>query len=137
MLKTLLVKRLKTIIMSGAGKVFKIRRTRSSRAGINFPVSRVLRYLRKGQYADHIQVGASVYASTILEYLVAEILELSAARAKEGRCKRIKPRHILLAVRNDNELDELLQHVTIAEGGVIPHISERLLPKKSRLNKKK
>ena len=44
---------------------------------------------------------------------------------------RIVPRHIQLAVRNDEELSKLLAGVTIAEGGVLPNIHAALLPKKS------
>ncbi|XP_055855694.1 uncharacterized protein LOC129918948 [Episyrphus balteatus] len=123
--------------MSGAGKVYKKHRARSNRAGLNFPVSRVLRYLRKGRYAEHIQVGASVYMTAALEYLVAEILELAGNCATQNKRKRISPRHILLAIKADEELDKLLQNVTIAEGGVFPHISEQLLPRKSQFKKKK
>ena len=41
------------------------------------------------------------------------------------------PRHIQLAVRNDEELSKLLSGVTIAEGGVLPNIQSVLLPQKS------
>ena len=45
--------------------------------------------------------------------------------------KRIIPRHILLAIRNDEELNKLLKNVTISSGGVLPNIHTVLLPKKS------
>jgi histone H2A len=41
------------------------------------------------------------------------------------------PRHLLLAIRNDQELGRLLGGVTIAHGGVLPNINPVLLPKKS------
>ncbi len=41
----------------------------------------------------------------------------------------IIPRHIALAVRNDEELNKLLGGVTIASGGVLPNIHSVLLPK--------
>ena len=44
---------------------------------------------------------------------------------------RIVPRHITLAVKNDEELNKLLGGVTIASGGVLPNIHAVLLPKKS------
>ena len=41
------------------------------------------------------------------------------------------PRHIQLAVRNDEELSKLLGAVTIAGGGVLPAIHSVLMPKKT------
>ena len=42
--------------------------------------------------------------------------------AKDNKKTRIVPRHILLAIRNDEELNKLLANTTIAEGGVLPNI---------------
>lgn len=70
--------------------------------------------------------------AAVLEYLAAEVLELSGNAAKDNKAKRINPRHVCLAIRNDDELDSLLSHVTIASGGVLPNIQTVLLPKRSR-----
>lgn len=51
--------------------------------------------------------------------------------ARDNKKNRIVPRHIQLAVRNDEELSKLLGTVTIANGGVLPNIHQNLLPKKS------
>lgn len=51
--------------------------------------------------------------------------------ARDNKKNRIIPRHVLLAVRNDEELGKLLAGVTIAYGGVLPNINPVLLPKKS------
>lgn len=45
------------------------------------------------------------------------MLELAGNAAKDLERKRIAPRHILLAVRNDEELDKLMPKVMIPEGG--------------------
>ena len=48
----------------------------------------------------------------------------------DARPPSIIPRHIQLAIRNDEELSKLLGTVTIAAGGVLPNIHSVLLPKK-------
>ncbi|XP_078691114.1 histone H2A-like [Branchiostoma floridae x Branchiostoma belcheri] len=121
-------------IMSGRGKGGKARakaKSRSSRAGLQFPVGRVHRFLRKGNYAERVGAGAPVYLAAVLEYLTAEILELAGNAARDNKKTRIIPRHLQLAVRNDEELNKLLSGVTIAQGGVLPNIHAVLLPKKT------
>ena len=121
-------------IMSGRGKSGKARtkaKSRSSRAGLQFPVGRVHRFLRKGNYAQRVGAGAPVYLAAVLEYLTAEILELAGNAARDNKKSRIIPRHLQLAVRNDEELNKLLGGVTIAQGGVLPNIQAVLLPKKT------
>ncbi|XP_053289753.1 histone H2A.v2-like [Pleuronectes platessa] len=122
-------------ILSGRGKTGgKARakaKTRSSRAGLQFPVGRVHRLLRKGNYANRVGAGAPVYLGAVLEYLTAEILELAGNATRDNKKSRIIPRHLQLAVRNDEELNKLLGGVTIAQGGVLPNIQAVLLPKKT------
>uniref|UniRef100_A0A8B9B9I1 Histone H2A n=1 Tax=Anser brachyrhynchus TaxID=132585 RepID=A0A8B9B9I1_9AVES len=98
--------------MSGRGKQGgKVRakaKSRSSRAGLQFPVGRVHRLLRKGNYAERVGAGAPVYMAAVLEYLTAEILELAGNAARDNKKTRIIPRHLQLAIRNDEELNKLL-----------------------------
>ncbi|KAJ4769579.1 Histone H2A [Rhynchospora pubera] len=105
--------------------------TRSVRAGLQFPVGRIGRYLKKGRYSQRVGTGAPVYLAAVLEYLAAEVLELAGNAARDNKKNRIVPRHVLLAIRNDEELGKLLAGVTIASGGVLPNINPVLLPKKS------
>ncbi|XP_049909696.1 histone H2A-beta, sperm-like [Epinephelus moara] len=90
-------------------------KTRSSRAGLQFPVGRVHRLLRKGNYVERVGAGAPVYLAAVLEYLTAEILELAGNAACDNKKTRIIPCHRQLAVRNDEELNELLGGVIIVK----------------------
>uniref|UniRef100_A0ACB8EM48 Uncharacterized protein n=1 Tax=Sphaerodactylus townsendi TaxID=933632 RepID=A0ACB8EM48_9SAUR len=112
--------------MSGRGKQGgKARakaKSRSSRAGLQFPVGRVHRLLRKGNYAERVGAGAPVYLAAVLEYLTAEILELAGNAARDNKKTRIIPRHLQLAIRNDEELNKLLGKQTARKstGGKAP-----------------
>jgi histone H2A len=118
--------------------------SRSARAGLQFPVGRIHRMLKKGNYAQRVGAGAPgksphapltprppthrllrlrpVYLAAVLEYLAAEILELAGNAARDNKKQRIVPRHLQLAIRNDEELNKLLGHVVISQGGVVPFI---------------
>ena len=110
--------------------------TSSAKAGLQFPVGRIGRYLKQGKYATRMGAGAPVYLAAVLEYLCAEILELAGNAARDNKKSRIVPRHLTLAIKNDEELNKLLGGVTIASGGVLPNIHAVLLPKKSASSSK-
>jgi len=100
------------------------------RAGLIFPVGRIGSMLRKGGFSRRVGAGAQVYLAATLEYLTAELVELSAKAAGKG--KRVNPRAVTLAVRHDNDLGSLLKDVTLARGGVVSSIHEALLKKKKK-----
>ncbi|XP_076476409.1 histone H2A [Bombus vancouverensis nearcticus] len=121
--------------MSSRGKGVKPKAkgksSRSLKAGLQFPVSRIHRLLRKGNYAERVGSGAPVYLAAVMEYLAAEVLELTGNAARDNKKSRIIPRHVQLAIRNDEELNKLLCGVTISQGGVLPNIQAALLPRKT------
>ena len=103
--------------------------SRSAKAGLQFPVGRVARHLRNSRAAARVGAGAPVYCAAVLEYLAAEVLELAGNAAKDNKRSRIVPRHLQLAIRNDEELNRLLGGCTIASGGVLPMIHNALIKK--------
>ena len=120
---------------AGRGKTGGKTQSRSAKAGLQFPVGRIGRYLKQGKYAQRVGAGAPVYLAAVLEYLAAEVLELAGNAAKENKKTRIVPRHIQLAVRNDEELNKLMAKTTIAAGGVMPSIHPSLIPMKNKTEK--
>ena len=96
--------------------------SRSKKAGLIFPIGRVGSLLRRGQYARRVGASSAVYLAAVLEYLTAELLELTvkAAAQQKNKSKRLSPRTLTLAVRHDDDLGALLQNVTLSRGGVIP-----------------
>lgn len=101
-------------------------RTRSAKAGLFFPVGRVHRQLKE-EVPRHTRVGASaaIYMCAVMEYVIAEVLELAGNNAAVNKRCRITPRNIQLAIRQDNELNKLIT-ATISQGGVVPGIHRAL-----------
>lgn len=105
--------------------------SKSAKAGLQFPVGRVLRHL-KDNTDKRVAVGASVYMAAVLEYLTAEVLEEAGNAARDNGAKRVTPRHITLAIRNDEDINTFIGNNIIAGGGVLPNIHSVLLPKKTK-----
>lgn len=115
-------------------KKSKDKKSLQSRCGLVFPVSFHRNVLKRDARASRISLKAAIYLTAVMEFLAADILEPSGYAAKEYKRKRIFPRDILLAIRDDEELNLFISS-HIAEGGVVPHIHKSLLPKKTRKQK--
>ncbi|CCF73544.1 Histone H2A [Babesia microti strain RI] len=118
----------------GRKKVEK-RISKSKRAGLNFSVGRIGRFLKKGQFAKRVGAGAPVYMAAVLEYLCAEILELAGNAARDRKRSRITPRELLFAVKGDEEFTKFFGTVTFSQAGVKPHIQQVLLGVKGKGNR--
>jgi histone H2A len=122
----------------GKGKRGKTKgpRTKSTRAGLTFPVGRITRYLRKTRYSKRVSPGAGIFCSAVLEYLMAEVVELAGNACADNKRKTISPRHLMLAVRNDEELSQLFASAVIPGSGVLPNVHSVLLPKAKKKKQK-
>ena len=96
--------------------------------GLTFPVTRIQRYMKERGVAQRVSVKAAIAVASTLELLCSEVMELAGENlTEEGAYQRIKPRHLTLAIRADEELAEILGMTThIAMGGVIPYIEPEI-----------
>lgn len=74
--------------MGGRGDRPAARVSKSKKAGLNFPVSRIGRYLKEGRYSRRLGLSAPIYLAAVLEYLCAELLELSGKAAHDNSRKK-------------------------------------------------
>ncbi|GBP94790.1 hypothetical protein EVAR_60141_1 [Eumeta japonica] len=114
------------------GKVKGKAKSRSNRAGLQFPVGRIHRLLRKGNYAERVGARCSRLPGRRYGISRRRGARLAGGAARDNKKTRIIPRHLQLAIRNDEELNKLLSGVTIAQGGVLPNIQAVLLPKRPK-----
>ncbi len=104
--------------------------SRSAKAGLSFPVGRIARMLKNGRYSERVGMGAPIYLAAVLEYLVAEILEVSVMVVRQNKKNRIIPRYIFLGLKEDEEFNKLFAHTIITSSGVKPDNKALKAPKK-------
>lgn len=108
---------------------------RSQKAGLAFPVGRIDRKMRKANLGKRFTSGAPVFMAGVLEYLTAEVLELAGRAAADNKKKLLRPRYLMLAIQNDDELNQLCKGVVMPEAGVLPHLNKFLIPKSKKSKK--
>ncbi|XP_062427308.1 histone H2A-beta, sperm-like [Rhea pennata] len=95
--------------------------SRSSRAGLLFPVSRIDRLLRRGRFAKRIGAAAPIYLAAALQCVTQHTVEVAGNISKESKKQRISPRHLQLAVQSSPELKQLLRGMPGHQGSAVPH----------------
>jgi len=104
-------------------------KSHSARAGLIFPVGRIKRFLKHNvRGKTRVSSKAAVLLAGVMEYLTQELLDLAGYAAKQLNVKRITPRHLQLAIRGDEELDQLVR-ATISGGGVMPNVTKNRMLK--------
>ncbi|NXA38246.1 H2A1A protein, partial [Eudromia elegans] len=83
--------------------------SRSCRAGLLFPVSRIERLLRRGHFAKRIGAAAPIYLAAALQSVTQHAMEEAGKISKEKKKQRISLRHLQLAVQRNPELMQLLR----------------------------
>lgn len=115
----------------------ELSKSAQDRAGVKFPISKLAKFAKSGKYAERIGQGVPVFMAGVLEYLTFEILELASNKAGEtssGKkaAKNILPRHIMLAVKSDEEFSRFLKGAEFAQSGRLPTYMEDANRKKKK-----
>ena len=100
------------------------------RADLIFPVGRLNRLIKHGRYSQRVSGSSGVFMAGVLEWLTAEIIEQAGNIATAHKKKTIGPKHLNLAIRQDEEMNQLMCEVVIASGGQLPNVNEFFLAKK-------
>jgi len=99
---------------------------RSRRAGLQFDIEGVAALASLACKGVLMSEAAVTYLAAVLEYMTAELLELSGNSARDHHKTTISPRHVALALWNDEELNKLNRTVVIRDSGVLPNIDKTL-----------
>jgi len=103
------------------------RTTNSVKACLVFPVSFTSKICEEKYACHNMTTEAAVFVTAVLEYMTAELLELSGNAARDNQRVSIKPRHIMLALCGDEELCRTVGSIIIPSGGIIPNIHRYLI----------
>jgi len=88
------------------------------------------KYKNSKKEGTNITLDSAIFTAAVIEYLTAEVLELSGECSKQMKKTRIVPRHIMSAVRMDEELNVLFpRSTTISCAGVLPKPMPHFLQK--------
>jgi len=92
--------------------------------GLVFNCYNVRRKMLRSARVNKVKSEAAVYMAAVLEYIVAEVMEIAGNCAVAWKTKTIKPRHMRLAIDMDDEFKELFEsaHVVLPGAGVSPRI---------------
>lgn len=83
-----------------------------------------------GGYADRVMKTGSVFLAAVLEYMAAEVLEVTGEICHEQNRKRLKPSDVAMAIQSDAELGKLCSQSIFPNSRVLPNLRPELLKKK-------
>lgn len=96
--------------------------TKSDRAGVVFSVGRIKRHLREGTVGRHrISTSAAVQLAAVLDYLVAEIFDVSLDALNRSKKVRFQPKHLHEGIAKDSELCQVVGNATFPESTFFSH----------------
>lgn len=102
-----------------SGELAKYAVVKGRRGSGIFPTGRIHRHLKEGLYASRVSPHAAKYMAGVLHYIVTEILDIAGISMKRSHKKTLTPRHLQMAIQNDEELYALLGTGTISTAPTI------------------
>lgn len=113
-----MVMSIRKVSRSGAANMSK------KNTGLVFNCYNMRRKLLSKGRVKKVKSEAAVYMAAVLEFIVAELMEISGNFSRVLKTKTIKPRHMRLAIDEDDEFKELFEsaHVVLPGAGVCPRI---------------
>jgi histone H2A len=93
--------------------------SKQDKAGLCFPVSRIQKALKNTSGMKRCGGTTGVYLGAVLEYITAEVMELSGNACKDAKRKRVSPEDMFTAIRDDKELSLLYAGSAILSGDKI------------------
>ncbi|MEN2497219.1 MAG: histone H2A [Marteilia pararefringens] len=109
------------------------RQSLHARAGCSVPVTKLRNYF-KNNYGIRLTKTGGVCCAANIDYICAELCELSQSVAKDMNSKCIDKRHVMYAVYNDEELRTLLSGVVFNGAGTVPllPVAQKTVPKTTK-----
>ena len=94
-----------------------------------FSYGKIGKYCKNGRFCDRIGAGTPVFMAAVLEYITEEIVllaetQLKAEHSNSKKKERINPRHIMLAIRSDVELNKFFKSGHFCASGVKPTLEK-------------
>ena len=76
----------------------------AAQLGLTIPLRHINRLLTAKRYCDSYSVQSLVYFSAVIEYLIAEVLDLCLSSMEPQAASKIRPALVVRAIQDDLEL---------------------------------
>ena len=100
--------------------------SKSQKAGLTFPIARINRHLKSQSGMKRIGGTSPVYMTAVVEYVVAEIMEIAGNIVKEAKRKTMTPDDIARAVRLDGDLAKMFAGHKLFTGDKLNKVCETI-----------
>jgi histone H2A len=110
--------------------------SKSQRAGLLWPISRVNRHIKSNVDMPRVAAGAPVYLAGAMESIIEDILNVATEKCKSENRRRITLNDVVDSIRSDNDLHQTLSFIRIYGGVRNTKVSEILKTKKQKLKAK-